>query len=364
MTHPAAPSSAHAWRRFRVGFAAAAALLTVALYLFIIAMDPYGRRAGPGRPPTPVMDVNQRYMYPQLVRGAEFDAAVFGTSTVRLLEPGALSREIGGRFANLAMNAATPWEQVQLADLFLRRTPAPRALILGLDSTWCEADADGPGKRVTFRSFPPWLYDESPWNDYPELLDFRSLEIAGRVALHRLGLMPERIRRDGYEVFVPPDETYDLARARFHIWGAAGPSPVPDAPPPALAEDERTALRFPALGWLDDLLARVPQGAFTALVLPPVHVASQPRPGSREAAREAACKEALAGIARLRGAGLVDFRLPSAVTRDDANYWDALHYRIGVAGRIVAALGRVRRGEEEDGSGFFRVTAPPPRGPA
>ena len=72
------------------------------------------------------MDLNQRFMYPQIVRSGRFDAAVFGTSTVRLLDPQRLGAAFGGRFANLGMNAGTPWEQMQLADLFLRHVPRPR----------------------------------------------------------------------------------------------------------------------------------------------------------------------------------------------------------------------------------------------
>ncbi len=56
-----------------------------------------------------------------------------GTSTARLLDPQELDRAFGGRFANLAMNAATPWEQTQLARLFLTRAPA-RACCFGLDA--------------------------------------------------------------------------------------------------------------------------------------------------------------------------------------------------------------------------------------
>ena len=64
----------------------------------------------------------------------------------------------------------------------------------------------------------------------PKSSNLTSLEIAGRVALNRLGLMPERIRGDGYEVFVPDEALYDLERARLHIWAtadAAGLRPTP-----------------------------------------------------------------------------------------------------------------------------------------
>jgi hypothetical protein len=198
------------WLAFvRMALTSGVALLT-ALYAFVLGLDPYGTRAAPGRNAAPIMDLNQRYMYPQLVRSGAFDAALFGTSTIRLLDPERLDAAFGARFVNLGLNAGTPWEQWQLAQLFLRHVPSPSMLVFGLDTTWC--DENDP--QLTFRSFPPWLYDEHRLNDFAHLLSLKSLEIAGRVLLNRLGLMPDRIRRDGFEVFTPHESGYDLARAR------------------------------------------------------------------------------------------------------------------------------------------------------
>jgi hypothetical protein len=298
------------------------------------------------------MDLNQRFMYPQVVRSGRYDAAIFGTSTVRLLDPRKLGGALGGRFANLGLNAGTPWEQMQLADLFLRHVPDPKVLIFGLDRTWCEQDADR--KQLTFRAFPPWLYDDSRLNDYAELLNLTSLEIAGRLALHHLGLMPERIRGDGFEVFVPDEALYDLARARSHLYRerAAPPGEVV-----RLTAQERAALRFPALEWLDAILARVPASTSVILTTMPIHVASQASSGTREFALEAECKARVAALGRRHGAAALDFRLPSPVTTEDSNYWDPLHYRVGIADRIVAALAAARSGREAP-DGFYRVLAP------
>ncbi|KMO28830.1 hypothetical protein VQ03_29780, partial [Methylobacterium tarhaniae] len=120
----AATSSAADWRHFAGLLVGAAGLLGLLVLAFVTILDPYGLRAAPGRRSGPIMDLNQRFMYPQVVRGGAYDSAVFGTSTARLLDPHGLDRAFGGRFANLAMNAATPWEQTQLARLFLTRAPA------------------------------------------------------------------------------------------------------------------------------------------------------------------------------------------------------------------------------------------------
>lgn len=331
------------------------------LWALVVAIDPYGLRAAPGKPALPIMDLNQRFMYPQLARGGRFDAAVFGTSTVRLLDPVTLDRLFGARFANLGLNAGTPWEQVQLARLFLRHVPHPRTLIFGIDVTWCEADAAAPAKRLTFRTFPDWLYDEDASADVLHLFTARAAELAFRVALYRVGLAQERIRGDGYERFVPPDAQYDVERARTHIRGPQGPGAVrAEAAFPVRAMDgERTGAVFPALAWLDDLLSGVSAGTDVMLAFPPTHVAAQPPPGSAAAERETACKGQVAKLGARYGAVVVDFRVPSAVTTEDSNYWDPLHYRVGIAERLAAALKAARDTRRDEKDGFYRVLGEP-----
>ncbi|HZB38063.1 MAG TPA: hypothetical protein VE443_08700 [Beijerinckiaceae bacterium] len=356
------PAAAHAqaWRRFGLSFAAVALGLAAALYAFAAAIDPYGARVRPGAAARPIMDLNQRFMYPQIVRSGRHDSAVFGTSTVRLLDPRELDMLFAARFANLGLNAGTPWEQMQLAALFLRHVPRPKVLVLGLDATWCEPDADR--KRVTFRAFPPWLYDEDLRNDWAGFLSLKSLEIAGRVVLNRLGLMPPRIGADGFEVFVPPESAYDLARARAHIHRNPRPDETRRDHEPSQAS--LAELPMPALPWLDELLARVPPEAESILLFPPIHAAAQPPAGSREEAVDRECKARISAIAAARGALLVDFRRRSAITTEDSNYWDPLHYRVGIASRIAAALREAAGGKSAPPDGFYRVLAAAPRSEA
>lgn len=345
------------WRTFSLWFAGSAVATATALLGFTVAMDPYGVFASPSRAPAPIMDVNQRYMYPQMTRSGQFDSAVFGTSTVRLLDPTRLDAGLGGKFANLAMNAATPWEQTQLAALFLRQTPKARTLVFGLDANWCDADADSDSKRLTFRSFPPWLYDDDRTFDFLRMFDFQSLEIATRVAANRLGLAKDRIRSDGYEVFTPPENLYDLERARAHIW-AGKPDVRPVEPPVQPPASVTASWRFPAAHWLETLLRAAPEGTRVALVFPPTHIASQPRPGSEEAARQAACKKTFAQLGARYGATVLDFRFPNAVTARDDNYWDNLHYRLPIAARLTdAIIAGLRRAPARDPD-FERVLAP------
>lgn len=356
---PPPSPAASPWRHLFATFAITLAGVFAVVASFVLAFDPFGVGPWPTRPPV-LMDLNQRYMYPQVIRSHQFNALVTGTSTVRLLDPATLDKAFDARFANLAMNSATAWEQAQILDLFLRETPAPRTLIMGLDPLWCEADAASEARRVTFRAFPKTFYDDNPRNDWPELLNLKALEIAWRMMLHHFGLMTERLRRDGYEVFTPDETTYDLARARGHIW-AGRDRTIVDAPAYKPTTAERDGWVFPALAWIDSLIARMPKDATVVMAFTPNHVAGQHPPGSPGLAREMACKAAVAAIGARHGATVVDFRIPSPVTREDSNYWDALHYRLPVATRIVDGLARANATGEDDPDGFYRVLAAPGR---
>lgn len=337
------------WRGWTKAFALAALTLTAALLGFIVVLDPYGARVQAGEQARPLMDLNQRFMYPQIVKSGAFDSAVIGTSTLRLLDPAILSAGLSARFANLGMNAATPWEQSQIAGLFARKVAAPKFVIWGVDQTWCEADATSETRRLTPRPFPPWLYDDSAWNDWPKQLNFTTLEIALRLAAHKLGLQPQRLRGDGYEVFTPPEGTYDLARARFHLYRGYGghvPDLTPQSPPAQVAAEERAAWRFPALAWLEQGLAAFPATTRRLIVLPPVHVGALPREGSAGWQRFAACKSEIAAIAARQKAVVADYAHPSVLTREDSNYWDPAHYRLPTARRIEADLVALGRSEK------------------
>ena len=314
-------------------------LLLVAL---ILVLDPYGRRA-----PSPIMDINQRYMYPQLARSGRFDSAVFGTSTARLLDPVLLDQKLGGRFANLAINAGTPWEQLQLATLFLRHVPAPKTIVLGFDRPWCDPRAGEPGQRVTFRSFPPWLYDENAIDDLPHLVNLKTLEISGRLALHRLGWMPERIRGDGYEVFTPPEATYDLARARLHL--AAGAIEGARAPhPPATGP-------LPTTAWLSDFARALPPSTRLVALFPPVHGEAQAVAGSAAGIADEACKAAIVAALGPGRTLALDYRIRSPLATEDSNFWDSLP----IATRIIDDIRQARTGPPADNDGGYRLLSGP-----
>ncbi len=249
---------------------------------------------------------------------------------------------MGPAFANLAVNAATPDEQMRLAALFLARRPV-KAVLFGLDAPWCAAH---PAAR-TSHAFPDWLYEEgAPWGVLRQA-NLRGLTAAVNAVQVRFGHGRPRIRGDGYGVFTPPEASYDAARASAHIAAGSGDPNAPSDPPEA---------PFPALDALDAVLAS----------LPPRRKRSSPSCRSMRGRRGNPERRWAAGRS-LQGEGGGDrraapcpgHRLPPdlPVTAENTNYWDALHYRLPIAARVVAGLKDAARGGGDDPQGFYRVLA-------
>jgi hypothetical protein len=320
-----------------------------AVYVFILLVDPYG--VVPFSLPfeRPIMS-SQRQMYPQILRTGRYDSVVIGTSTSRLLDPDALGRVLGGRFATFAMNSMTAWEQVQAIDYFRRTVAAPKALLIGVDDKWCNPNG---GDRQRDKEFPLWAYDGNRWNDILYLLNNPTLEVAAHTVGRVLGMQPEKLREDGFEVS-PPESAYDIERARRAIYEGAGEH-RPVEPVAETSEAEPDAMTFEALRWLDESLAGLPDATRKFLVFPPVHALALPAAGSHREARDAECKKRVATIARRRGALLVDWRIVSPITAEDSHFWDPIHYRLPVAYRLIDDLDHIVNEGRESPDGSYRI---------
>ncbi|MBV1692982.1 MAG: hypothetical protein KGP27_00815 [Hyphomicrobiales bacterium] len=305
--------------------------------------DPYGTLGHGLLGPHAIMDTNQRFQYPAVMRSGRFDSIVVGTSTSRLLKPSDLEAVFGGRFANLSMDSGTAWEQHRLAQFFTAHVRQPRTLVVGIDHVWCDPAADA--KRITPRGFPEWMYDESRINDLAYMLNKTALEIAGRRFAHAAGMMKVRIPFDGYEVFVPPEQDYDLGRARQKIYGGATPPAVVDTNRGVEPAASHAGYTFPALDWLDRMTEPNQRWQRIVFVMTPPHVSALPTRGTPHGDQEAACKAGIAAIARRKGIAFIDFRRASAITVADDNFWDHLHYRVPIAKRIVAGMAAALAGE-------------------
>ena len=354
------PSQSQSWTLFLSTTLACMAIALALAVGLIAVINPYGNLPVRVFGPHVIMDTNDRFQYPAIVRSRLFNSAVIGSSTSRLLDPERLEAVLGGRFANLAMNDGRAWEQTQLASLFLSTEPQPKTILFGLDWVWCAGDADA-ARTSPSQIFPQWIYDDNPWNDVPNLLNGRALETALRQLGYRLGLLPARFPANGFDVFVPPEAAYDAGKARRYIWRGRPHVLAPATPAYVPNEAERQAWSYPALAWLEDLLVKTPVATRKILAFMPVHIAAQPRPGSREAAREAECKARIATIAARHGAHLVDFRIKSSITAEDTNYWDGLHYRLPIAQRLADRIGKAVETGRDDPSGDWVYLAGPAR---
>ncbi len=269
---------------------------------------------------------NARYSMPALAMAPAIDSAVIGSSSSRLLRPSVLDTLLGGRFANLSMNAATAWEQSQMLGLFARTHPAARTVIIGLDSVWC---AEEP-QRSSGRPFPEWMYRRSHWAGYREVLTLYAVQEAASQLWTMLGFKLPRYGLDGYTNFLPPEAAYDPARVGLAFTRFGVPPNLPMGHGPR---------RLPALPMLAAGLQELPGVTRKILFFTPTHVALQGEPGSDFAANYAACKSAVKAIAAaIPNTVVVDFLFPSPITTDRANYWDPVHYRVPIADRIMADL--------------------------
>ncbi len=345
------------WQQFWRWLCIAAITAAALLYGFVLIVDPYDTL--PFSPPLDRRPVasNQRFAYPAVAANPDFDSAVFGTSTTRLLRPDYLNEALGGRFANLSMNSGTTYEQKRIFDLFADHHPAPRFVIFGIDGEWCGTAPDLP--LFTFRPFPPWLYDDNPWNDALHLFDAFSVEQAIRQVGYLTGRRPAKYGRDGYMDFLPPAAEYDLSRARGHFYGSGGvrrhqPVPKPDD----AYGPERSKWVYPAHPRMAAMLSRLPDSTTVALVFVPYHHFVQPAPGSQGAARWAECKKRLTEIAAARPQShVIDFMFDSEITARDENYWDAQHYSVVIADQLVRFIAEAidRR---RDRPGYYRYLRP------
>lgn len=327
------------WRRFVVLALALFAAFSLTCYGFILVLDPYQNVPfSPALPRAPVAQ-NQRYAYPALARDAQFDSAIIGTSMVRLLNPARLNGLLDARFANLAMNSATAFEQVRMNELFLRHHPRAKFLVYAMDDSWCR-QAAAPD-RYTFRDFPEFMFDENRWNDLLYLFNDKALENAVRMLELVRGKREPKYGPDGYFDFTRDFGAYDLARTRQRIYG----SPTPPAPPPPLDLKPAAAANpspMANLELLPRLLEAAPADARLVLLMPPMHAWHQ----QQHAANYRECK---ARVLDIVGAGrpvtVLDYLLDSPVTRRDENYWDAIHYGDEVAATIERDLARALAGD-------------------
>jgi len=325
-----------AWAAYARWLIGSAGGLLAAAILFVLLVGPYGPTPFSLPIDRPAVMRAQRYAFPALVRSGRYDGFIIGTSTARPLDPQVLARAFGGQIANVSMFGSTPYEQRLTAELIAREVRPLNSFVWGLDTVWCASTAsEALHKR---QPMPTWLYDGDPWNDIGYLINLSALETSFSRVMYLLGLKKLRVRTDGFLIETPPESTYDLAKARKFIWEMTKPphDVAGRVEPGALARSPE--LKYPALKWVESILAALPADTRRVLVLQPVHIAYMPARGSNAERRINGCKAELIEIARRQNAVAVDFLFRSALTEKDENFWDYLHHRRHLAPQVMDAI--------------------------
>ena len=334
-------SSSNPWRRFFRLIAGTAAVGVGLVYLFVVLVDPFDTL--PLSPPfhrVPVAS-NQRFGYPALARSQRFDSAAFGTSSSRLLRPEVLNPLFGARFANLAMNDSTVYEQMQLFGVFLRAHKMPKVVTLGLDYRWCVTGPDY--QRLTFRAFPAWMYQDNLWVGYREMFNLYAIQSAGQLFGIMIGVKKPDQGLDGFTSFVPPDNTYDRARAQLHLTTS-----IP-AVPTGTRIGAPSSWDYPTMPDLRAMLTTLPAATHKVLFFVPYNRYALTPPGSEGQAVWDECRRrVVAEAARVPNTLVLDFMRPSPITLNDDYYWDYAHYRIGIADRLANDFAAAERGEKSE----------------
>ena len=320
-------------------------LLAGLTYGFIACVDPHAHLAWSPRAERALVNGNQRFSYPAVARDPRFDSFVLGTSTTRMLEPRHLDTRLGGRFANLSMNSATAYEQSRLHELIVKARAGSRlrTLLIGIDISWCRVAQSV--QRYTFRHFPEWLYDESPFNDYLHIFNAETLEQAAKQVQYWRGHLEPKYQSDGYKSFLPDPSEYDLERARTNIYGQPLPKSKPDGRPMSAELNRESATwQYPSHALLKAMLHNTPRATQVILMIVPYHWFHQAVTGTKDGARWHECKRRIAQLASARpGALLLDFMIDSPLTRNDENYWDKLHFGARTAAQIVDEIASAAR---------------------
>jgi hypothetical protein len=331
------------WKRFvRVSFSALL-LLPPLCYAFLLAMDPYDNLPFSPKFNRVPVDKMQRLFHPELARKTHFDSAVIGTSNIRLLRPEQLNQVLDGSFVNLGMDAASSWEQQQFFNVFTRNHQQINTVIFGIDYLWCYAKY-AEQKFVganTAAAFPHWMYDENIDNNLPPL-NAGSLKHAWRLLLAVSGVKASEFGRDGYTVFTNPMSDYRLDKARIEIYGSIEPKKKkPVRPPKKMTSRQKAKMPIPALQRLEAMMVSLPKDTKKILLFVPYHNYYQAREGSKQAIVWGECKKRVVALAAsMNSTYVLDFMIPSPITKKDTNYWDYKHYTVEVAEILTPLIGK------------------------
>lgn len=314
------------WTGFTGAFLGAAALITAAFLTAAFLIDPYDSGRSPLKLKDGVRPQGPRTALASRGRDPNFTGAIFGNSHVQLISPEELRAKTGIPFVSLIAPATMPKETFATIDWFLRhhRETPPKAIVVGIDNYWCTADPALPAEKP----FPFWLMSPSLPEYVGGLMRFDLLEELPRRISYLTSRKAERARPDGYWNY----DSNDSARGY-----GTNPEFIAQLEKPIEAGGGNVDGPFPAATGLEELMKTAPAETALILLRPPVYVTALPKPGTRDALANAACRQAFADLAARRPrTALVDWRVDRPELRDPKLFFDHSHYRQPIA-RLVEA---------------------------
>lgn len=314
------------WTGFTGTLLGAAVLIAAAFLTIAFLIDPYDSGRSPLKLKEGLRPQGPRTALASRGRDQNFTGAIFGNSHIQLISPEELRVRTGIPFVSLIAPATLPKESLATIDWFLshhRKSP-PKAIVVGVDNYWCTANPALPNEKP----FPFWLLSRSLPDYVGGLMRFNLLEELFRRIEYLTSRKAERARPDGY---------WDY-ESGYGVQGyGTNPEIIARLQKPLEAGGGNVDGPFPAATALEALMKTAPAETALILVRPPVYVTALSKPGTRDAAADAACRKAFADLtARRPRTALVDWRVDRPELHDPSLFFDHSHYRQPIA-RLVEA---------------------------
>ncbi len=337
------------WNRFLALLIATAVGGLALLYLTVYLVDPYDVFSfSPDLDRVPVSS-KRRHFTPGIARSPDFDSFIIGSSTVMLLNPNHLNTLLDAKIANLSLPAASPYEQLRIAELFSDYHETTNLVIVSIDEVWC--DIKGVGQYVDVgndaikekRHIQEWMYSSHFWQQLPPL-NKRIIKDTRKQLSHLLDLKNFSYQTNGYTDFTknlaqkmtPTDieiKLYGTSSIKFKL--AQQPAVI-------LSEAEIQNWLFPDIIQLEQWLTVLDPSTRKILLFPPYHHFRLAQIGSKDEIRWQECKKRVAKMSQtIPQVTVVDFMIHSSISNNDKNYWDSLHYTVDIADIIEQTLGQI-----------------------
>ncbi|MEN6327022.1 MAG: hypothetical protein ABFD18_12565 [Syntrophomonas sp.] len=129
---------------------------------------------------TPSFSTEQRYQNPGLARNYKYDTIILGSSMAENFVPSYVDKQLGVKTVKLAMSGASAHEEKLMANVAIR-TCQVKNIIWGLDFGSLKGAPNRVGNE--FSSFPGYLYDQNPFNDFRYLVSLSTLENSYNILL-------------------------------------------------------------------------------------------------------------------------------------------------------------------------------------